>query len=244
MKKIIVHTTWMVKELLRQPAYLVSTIAFPSLFYLIFAVPESKDEGGANLLLGSFTSFAVFGVIFLQLGVGIAQERSQSWYLYLRTLPLRGITFLGARFLSAFFYSILAAGAVIVLALLLTPVHLTTEKWVLFILTLGFGGASFSCMGLALGYWAGEKSCLPLGNLIYLPLTFAGGLWNPPEVLPDFIQDISIYLPTRHFGELVWASLLDRAMDWKYVALLVGNFLFFGVVTYLGYRRDQVQRFS
>ncbi|SMF11949.1 ABC transporter permease [Pseudobacteriovorax antillogorgiicola] len=244
MKLILIHTQWMVKELLRQPAYLVSTVAFPSLFYMIFAVPESKDTLAANLLLGSFSAFAVFGVIFLQLGVGVAQERSRSWYLYLRTLPLPGMAFLGARFLSAFFFSVLAALAVILLSLAFTPAELSFLEWLKFLAVLLIGGASFCCMGLALGYWAGEKSCLPIGNLIYLPLTFAGGLWKPPTILPEFVQTISEYLPTRHYGELVWASVLKRDLALNHVIWLAGYALLFGVLTYWGYRRDQQARFS
>lgn len=244
MKSIFNHSRWMILELWRQPAYMVATIGFPALFYMIFAVPESKTQEAANLLLGSFSSFAVFGVVFLQLGVGIAQERNQSWYLYLRTLPVSPIAFFIARFLSSFVFSILAAAMIIILSLLFTPASLSSQVWIKFIFSLGFGAAAFSTMGLALGYWAGEKSCLPIGNLIYLPLTFAGGLWKPPEILPQAIRDISPYLPTRHYGELVWASLLERELEPKYLVYLGICFVFFGLMAILGFRRDQSERFS
>ena len=244
MKKTMIHFRWMVMELLRQPAYVVATIGFPAIFYLIFAVPESNGEAEANLLLGSFSSFAVFGVVFLQLGVGIAQERNQSWYLYLRTLPISSFTFFSARFLSSLFFSILAAATIVILALTLTPAHLKPEVWFKYILTLSLGAASFSTMGLSLGYWTGEKSCLPIGNLIYLPLTFAGGLWKPPEALPDAIKEISVYLPTRHYGELVWAVLLERDIEFKYAAYLAISFVIFGFIASIGYKRDQSRRFS
>ena len=244
MKKTLIHCRWMVMELLRQPAYVVATLGFPSIFYLIFAVPESKTEFGANLLLGSFSSFAVFGVVFLQLGVGVAQERNQTWYLYLRTLPVTSLTFFSARFLSSLVFSIFAAATIVILALTLTPAHLKPEIWLKYIFTLSLGAASFSTMGLALGYWAGEKSCLPLGNLIYLPMTFAGGLWKPPEALPEVVQDVSVYLPTRHYGELVWAVLLEKDLEFKYAAYLAASFVFFAIVATIGYRRDQSRRFS
>ena len=144
MKKIMIHCRWMVTELLRQPAYVVATIGFPAIFYLIFAVPESKNEVAANLLLGSFSSFAVFGVVFLQLGVGIAQERNQPWYLYLRTLPVSSVTFFLARFLSSLVFSVIAAAAIVILALTLTPAHLKADIWWKYILTLTLGASSFS----------------------------------------------------------------------------------------------------
>ena len=67
MKKTLIHCRWMVMELLRQPAYVVATLGFPSIFYLIFAVPESKTEFGANLLLGSFSVLQCLGSYFCSL---------------------------------------------------------------------------------------------------------------------------------------------------------------------------------
>jgi ABC-2 type transport system permease protein len=78
MKLILIHAKWMFLELFRQPAYLVSTIAFPSIFYLIFAVPESNDVASANFLIASFSGFTVFNMIFLQFDISLTQERTKS----------------------------------------------------------------------------------------------------------------------------------------------------------------------
>ena len=75
-------------------------------------------------------------------------------------------------------------------------------------------------------------------------MTFAGGLWKPPEALPEVVQDVSVYLPTRHYGELVWAVLLEKDVEFKYAAYLAASFVFFAIVATIGYRRDQSRRFS
>jgi ABC-2 type transport system permease protein len=166
MTLVFSHTKWMILELLRSPAYVVSTIAFPALFYSIFAIPESNDKASSNMLLASFSAFAVFGVIFLQFGVGIAQERTRSWYFYLKTLPVQPLQIMAARFLSALFFSLLASLGIILLAVLFTEAELTLWEWAKFILVLQTAGIVFCFMGLSLGYWSSEKSSLPIGNLI------------------------------------------------------------------------------
>ncbi len=237
-KLLLVHTRWMCFELIRQPAYVVSTIAFPVLFYTIFAVPESNDVGASNLLMASFSSFAVFGVVFLQFGVGTAQERSQSWYLFLKSLPLPGSHLLMARLLSAILFSLLAMLGVVAMALWQTPVDLTERQWILFVFWLMMGGLSFSILGIAVGLWAPEKAALPIGNLIYLPLSFAGGLWKPPEILPSSIQDVSTYLPTRHYGELVWSAIRDESFPQKSLYGLLLWTIVFSVVAYWGFKKE------
>ena len=237
-KLTLAHTKWMCLDLMRQPAYVVSTIAFPVLFYAIFALPESKDQSSAQLLMSSFASFAVFGVAFLQFGVGTAQEKSHTWYIYIKSLPVSSTQLLLARLLTAMIYSLASAFGVIFLAVALTPVALTQSQWLQFLFWLFAGGISFCMMGLAVGMWASEKSALPIGNLIYLPLSFAGGLWKPPEILPDSIKTISPYLPTRHYGELVWSAIRTSSIPSKHFYGLLAWTIVFSIVAYFGYRKE------
>ena len=236
------HTKALFLELVRQPAYVVSTVAFPALFYMIFAVPESKSVGGSNFLMASFCGFAVFGVVFLQLGVGLAQERVRPWSHFLKTLPLPVWASFVARFLTGFAFSILAAATIVGLSLIFTEAKLTQKEWILFSTTLFLGSLTFSSMGIALGYWSTEKTSLPIGNLIYLPLSFVGGLWKPPEILPESLKTISAYLPTRYYGNLLWAAVQDAPLKTQDFVGLSGYFLIAMIIAAWGYRRDVQSR--
>ena len=243
MKRVLVHTWWMCLELVRQPSYFVATVAFPSLFYIIFAIPESKTPGASNMLLASFSCFAVFGVLFLQFGVGVAQERSTSWYHYLRTLPLSQIQLITARFLTAYIFSTLSVLCLVALALLYTEVELSNKKWILYAGYLILGGFPFCIMGLVLGYFSGIKTALPLGNLIYLPLSFAGGLWKPPELLPESLNKVSVYLPTRQYGEVLWKTLKGESVPSRAIYTLLIYLCILGVVAYFGAKKDYSKRY-
>lgn len=241
---LLEHTKWMILELVRQPAYMVSTIGFPSLFYLIFAVPESTNVDSSNFLLASFASFAVFGVVFLQFGVGISQERSKTWYYYLKTLPIHPITLLFARFLSTVFFSVLASIGVGILAVSFTKAHLTIDVWITFYLMLIILSLVFCPMGLILGYFTNPKTSLPIGNMIYLPLSFMGGMWRPPKILPETIKDVSSFLPTRHYSEIMWAIVSGSAIEIQYVFWLLFYLCLFSAIAFWGYKKDQMERLS
>jgi ABC-2 type transport system permease protein len=147
-----------------------------------------------------------------------------------------------ARFLSALFFSFLAAMGIVMLSLFFTEVDLTLWQWIQFVLLLHLAGLVFCFMGLALGYWTDEKSSLPIGNLIYLPLSFAGGLWKPPNILPEMLKDISPYLPTRYYGEILWSFVRGDAIAGDQVFPLIGYGIVFGAFAYFGFRKDQEVR--
>lgn len=215
-------------EHLRMPAYIMASIGFPVIFFLIFAVPEATSKDSANFLLASFLGFAVVGILFLQFAHGLAEERSSPWYTYMRTLPIGGAEFLASRTLVAIAMAVLTAAVLTAVALATTPVQMPAQKWVQLYGLLLLGGFCFALMGMALGMWVTEKVALPLGNLIYLPLSYAGGLWKPPHVLPASVQSLSEYLPTRFYGEMLWATVqgtdLDKNVFW-YLAMWSGVFV-------------------
>jgi ABC-2 type transport system permease protein len=140
-----------------------------------------------------------------------------------------------------------AVGAVVVMAVvahLTTPAHLPLAAWGRLVLALVAGAIPISLLGFAIGYFASPKGAGTLAQLFYLPLSFLGGLWVPPQNLPEVVQKISQFTPTRHWGDVVWPAVTGQA--WKaqdFLSLAVFT-LIFGVLALWGYRRDQGQRFS
>ena len=101
MRLVLLHARATTLELLRYPAFLVPTLAFPAVFFLFFVAP--RTQAAASVEMATFAGFAVIGVAFFQFGVGIAVERASPWETYLRTLPVgpgdapRGARALGGR---------------------------------------------------------------------------------------------------------------------------------------------------
>lgn len=244
MKSVFSYAKILILEMLRQPSFLAATTGFPMTFYFIFGVPEAKSTAPANFLLASFCSFTVLGVLFVQFGNGLAQERESTWSMYLRTLPLTAWQMFCGRVVANFALAAFAVAGVGCVGLFFTPVHLEPEAWLRLIAALVGGALPFLCMGWVLGFFTSSKTALPLGNLVYLPLSYAGGLWIPPELLPEKIQSFSEYLVTRHYGELVWAVARGqqwRPEDWFWI---LGYTVVFGVLGVWGFRRDHMERFS
>jgi ABC-2 type transport system permease protein len=96
-------------------------------------------------------------------------------------------------------------------------------------------------MGLAIGYFAGPNSAPAMVNMIYLPLSFASGLWFPIEALPGFLQKVATVLPPYHLAQLALQIVGgghrgSNATHWEYLA---GFTLVCLGIARIGFHRDE-----
>jgi ABC-2 type transport system permease protein len=240
-KLVVLHARAATLELLRYPAFSVPTLAFPALFFLLLVAPRSDVD--PNLLLASFTGFAVLAVAFFQFGVGIAAERESPWERFVRTLPAGPGVRLTARVLSAAAFGLVSALLVVAAALATTDAGLEPDRWAALAAALLLGGIPFALLGIALGYWVSPRAALPSANLLYLVLSFLGALWTTPARLPDSLAPLSPLVPTRQLGNVLWGAVEGgfwRPRDW----LLLGAWtLAFAGLARWGYVRDEGRRY-
>src|ERR1700761_7504586 len=73
----------------------------------------------------------------------------------------------------------------------------------------GGGSGVFSLCPLWALSGAGRSANAAPGviNLVYLPLSFCGGLWMPIEVLPHWLQSVAHCLPSYWFSRMALRSL-------------------------------------
>lgn len=244
MKLVLAHTKVLALGLTRVPGYWIPTLIFPVMLYSFFGLPAARTSPqAAAIIMASFSAFAVIGISFYQFGVGIAQDRTNPWESYVRTLPVGPGPRIIAQLLVAMGFAIAAASLVIGLTVWGAGLTLPPERWAMFALALLGGAIPFTMMGISIGYLAPPKAAVPIANLLHLPLTFAGGLWMRPRDLPEIVQVISPYVPTRHMGEIVWASVLGLETPLESWAWLAGYAVLFSVVAIWARARDEGERF-
>ncbi len=231
-------------ELIRVPMYSVSTIVFPTLLYLMFGLPYGHTTESAQIIMSSFCAYAVIGVTLFQFGVSIATTRDSPWEQYLRVLPVGAATRLTAQIAAALFFATASAGVVILTAGFVGHARPDFILLVKLVPTLLVGSIPFALLGITIGYSCGRRSALPIANLIYLPLSLAGGLWMPPDALPKAIAIVSPFVPSRHYGEVVWSIVRGTPTPIVSWVWLLGYGIVFGVTAYVGYRRDEGRNYS
>jgi ABC-2 type transport system permease protein len=228
----------------RLPAYIVPTILFPVMFYILFGLAMgSKTTGNeaATYLIATYGAFGVIGASFVGFGVGVAIERGQGWLLVKRASPMPPMAYFVAKIAMSMIFSLLLAGLLVTLGIVFGHVQLPVTTILLLAATLVLGSLPFCAMGLAIGYLAGPNSAAAIVNLVYLPMSFASGLWIPMEVLPGFFKHLAPFLPAYHFAQLALASIGMAGRDNAATHLVVlGAFAVgFLLLALRGYRQDE-----
>jgi ABC-2 type transport system permease protein len=234
------HARTATVELLRYPTFSVPTLLFPTVLFLAWG---SRTGAPPELAMVSYAAFAVVGVAFFQFGVGIAAERASPWHLFLRVLPAPPWVHFGARLLSALAFALASSAVVVGVALAVTDPHLPGKRWVALAAVLLLGSVPFALLGIAIGYWLTPRGALPAANLLFLGLTFAGGLLGGAENLPGAVAAVAETLPTRLWGELLAAAVGLGPWRLENVVALAGYTVGFAGLAAWGYRRDEGERF-
>jgi ABC-2 type transport system permease protein len=243
-----------VRQARRVPSFLIGVVAVPVMLYAMFGLPEAGQimAGGTDIGAMMFASLSSYGVVSLAIfafGVDIAQERGKGWLRRLRATPMPMWAYFAGKCAMAMVFSAAILAATLAVAVLAGGVRFDPARLVRTCLVLVAGALAFSTMGFTLAYWTRPRAASAIGNLIFLPLAFASGFFYTLNALPDFLQDFAHYLPTYHFGQLVWNQLGPTADVVAFgspapdplavhLAWVTGCFVLFGVLAAVGYRRD------
>jgi ABC-2 type transport system permease protein len=238
-----VHARAETLQLLRYPSYSLPTLALPAVFLLVFGRGLATDE--PERLLAGFAATALLMVTFFQFGVGIAVTRATPWETYARTLPVGPSTRLAARVVSALAFATATVTVVGVVAISFMGARPSPLNAAALLLGLLLGAIPFALLGIALGYLVPPRAAFPVANLVYLPLAIGGALWRPLENAPRGVDLVSQLLPTRNWIEVLDPLATGRGrVPVHHFAALTGWALVFGALAWLGYRRDEGERFS
>jgi ABC-2 type transport system permease protein len=232
-------------KVLRLPAYSLPTLAFPTLFYVMFSLAfGARQSAGVPMsayMLATYGAFGVIGAALFGFGVGVAVERGQGWLLLKRASPMPAGAYFAAKVAMALLFATLIVLSLFALGAGLNGVRLAAGTWLALGAILVAGALPFCAMGLAFGTWCGPNSAPAVVNLVYLPMAFGSGLWMPVQILPGFLQDLAPALPPYHLAQLALKTLgadLGRPAALHVGALAAVTVLSLGLA-WLGYRRDE-----
>lgn len=243
LKSLAVETRFEIVRLARQPSYLLPLFAFPLAFYYLSGISMGAHSyhgaGAATYFLASYGAFGVIGAALFGFGMSLALERGNGWLVLRRASPMRASCYLTAKMIAAVSFAFAVAVALILLGVTAGGVRLPVFTLLGLLGVLVACAIPFCALGFAIGMSAPANGASAIVNLIYLPLSFMGGLWIPVAMLPTTFKNIAPWTPTYHFGKLALASLgigHGNALD---VAALAAWTIAFLALAAFGWRRDE-----
>jgi ABC-2 type transport system permease protein len=242
----LLETKYEFLKLLRLPHYLVGTLGFPVMFYLLFGVSLAKKSdgpiGAAEFLLASYSVFGVVTAALFALGAGVAVERAQGWMTLKRATPMPVSAYLGAKIFSSMCFGTVILALMGLCGVTLGGVRFAPAVWLNLWAVMVLGCIPFCLGGLIIAFTVPPTGAPGIVNLINLPLSFAGGLWFPVSMMPAFLQAIAPWLPQYHLGQLALGAIgaVDETRTLEHVLALGGYAAIFAALAWRAYRRSDV----
>lgn len=242
----------------RSAEFAIGAVAVPVMLYAMFGLRNGDSElpGGPMVALAMFVSIACYGVVSLAIfvfGEDVAKERGRGWPRTMAATPLSPGVHLAGKSVSAVVHGMLIVVAMGAVAAAAGGVRMASMSRLALGATLVSGVVLFSTLGFAIAYLARPRAATVIANLVFLPLSFASGFFFPLGELPEFVGMIAEWLPTYHFGQLAYRTVMP-ASDvefwvgaaaqplWVHLAWVVGSAAVLGLVTVIAARRESVTR--
>lgn len=206
------------RGLMRNPAVLVFTLAFPVLLLFLFAsvfggsggpipIPGALVPDDAYFTAG-IAAYAIMGSSFSTLAISLTAQRESGQLKRLRGTPVPAWTFIAAQLLRAI---CLVAAMTVVLFLIgrvVFGVSPSGEGLLGILCYTALGTAVFAALGIALTVVTSTaEAASTIAPFTGVVLGFISGVWIPVDTLPDWLVDVGRVFPLAHL-----ASGLQRAV--------------------------------
>ncbi len=233
-------------QYLRTPSFYLPLATYPVLLYVAVGLPLGRSDDQRLAVLVGYVLFSVLGTVTFQFGVGVAVSRQSAWERWLFTVPVSASTRLAARLAVACVFALLFILPVVVAGVLLGGVRASPERAVGIAAAVAGGAIPLGLMGLAMGYWFPVRGALGLANLVYLPLSFVGGLFSGGTATRGgAAADVADARPELLLPTGAWSELANAAIgSWTghtvtAVIVLLAYTAAFAALAVVGYRRSQ-----
>ncbi|HEY7402707.1 MAG TPA: ABC transporter permease [Candidatus Angelobacter sp.] len=232
---------------LRQPAYVIPTLTFPLIFYVMFGIVFGGKQaiGAVNVatyLLATYSTFGVMGASLFGFAVGVAMERGYGWLQVKRASPMPPLAYFAAKAVMSTIFSAILVTGLYALGVAFGGVHLPVANFLALAGTVIAGSIVFCAMGLVIGCYAAPNAAPAVVNVLFLPMSFCSGLWLPLPMLPKLLQHAAQFLPPYHLAQLALRQVgfASSGAPWQHISALAAFTVVFLLLARRGFKRDDV----
>lgn len=189
----------------RTPAMVIPTLAFPLVFYVLFAIVlpgQWRQYDKVEYLLATYGVFGIIGPALFTFGLGLATERENGWLEMRRVVPLPISIYFASRIVMSLLFAFLVVALLSLAGVVLGGARFDPGTWLLLLAVLLLGTLPFCALGLWIGAVARSQSAVAIVNLVYLPMAVLSGLWMPLFAFPKLMQELAVIWPAWHLSQM------------------------------------------
>lgn len=228
MSGLIAFARFEVGRLLRSWKFLVITVGFPVLFYMLFLRDRPAGEVIAHTvawrtyLMVSMCSFGALVAALTAGGARLSNERSSGWARQLRVTPIPSWSYVTTKVAAGMLVVLPVIVLVDLVGLTFGGVHLPLERWLALTALIWATALPFAVLGVLIGFLVHAETAFPIVTGLLFVLGYFGGLFNPVASMPKALQVTAHLLPNFHQAALGFGLLDGRGLSPVHFLVLAG----------------------
>lgn len=232
-----------VRRAMRNGRFLIFSIAFPVLLFLLYVAMFAKgDKVVVGVLMVDMTAFGALTAA-MSAGGRVSLERALGWQRQLRLTPLSGPGYLLGKGITAMMLAIPAVVLVPLIGAVAEGVSLDATGWLRVTIGMWLAVVPFALIGLIVGQVGTPESMQPIMSIIMMVMSLLGGIFIPIDTMPEWLTKIAHLLPSYWLGQVGRGAVTaELSVNLSQAVLVLAGWtlvLAFGVVR--RYRRDSAR---
>lgn len=233
-------------EFFRTPIAIVGNVAMPAMAMLFFVVPQrevAEDPALAASAVLQLLAFVAMTVPLFGFGASTAEERARPFHTFVRSLPAPAWPRMLASAINALLFTVLSVIPLLIIGWVATSASIELARIPAVAVVLLISLLMWSFLGLAIGYAMSQKAALAVTQLGMFAFAFGGGMFIPAEFFPGWLDNFSLFLPSRAARDLTLDAGAGASVD---AVTVIGFALWMAVAALLALwaiRSDEGRRY-
>jgi ABC-type multidrug transport system permease subunit len=211
MKRFLTFTKAMFLINLRTREVLFWNFAFPVFLMAIYGIimSDSMKWMTPGVIVLNALSFGLVGGSTM-----LVEMREKGILRRLRATPIPAVQLLGSYLIVNVLMGLIQGGLVLLMAVIFYDMPLTAGGLALGLPMILAGALTCLAIGqIVSGFAPKAGAATGAGMMLYFGLMFISDMIFPVDMLPTWLQDVVLYLPSYVVTQLVRAPLLDGVLD-------------------------------
>jgi ABC-2 type transport system permease protein len=201
---LVAYAGFEVGRLARSWKFLIITVGFPVVFYMLFLSDHSRGsviDGTVAWPVYLMVSMCSFGSLVAGLTAGgarLAAERASGWARQLRVTPIPAWSYVAIKVTASMLVILPVIVLVEIVGATFGNVSLPAGTWVALTVVMWITALPFAVLGVLIGFLVHTETAFPVITALMFVLGYFGGLFKPVSTLPTALREAAQALPSYH----------------------------------------------
>jgi ABC-2 type transport system permease protein len=236
-----------VGRLLRSWRFVIITVGFPVVFYLLFLgdhTPSKLVAGTIPWRVYLMVSMCSFGALVAGLTAGgarLSAERASGWTRQLRVTPIPTWSYVVTKVAASMLIILPVIILVEIVGASFGHVRLGAGTWIELAAVLWITSLPFATLGVLVGFTANAETAFASVTGLMFVLGYFGGLFTPVSSMPSVLRTAANAVPNFHQTQLALSLLEGNTLAFGHWAVLAAYLAVIAVAVMVRHHTEELR---